>query len=81
MDYDNLLFRPLVLLCLSITFLVYLCLVFRMVDIYKPVVECEYVPFFADVLSIYSYILLFLNYEYKMIFKKQCIKIRKRIVC
>jgi hypothetical protein len=34
-------------------FLVYLCLVFRMVDIYVPVLECVYVPFFADVLSIY----------------------------
>jgi hypothetical protein len=37
----------------SILFLVYLCLVFRMVDIYVPVLECGYVPFFADVLSIY----------------------------
>jgi hypothetical protein len=42
---------------LSIVFLVYLCLVFRMVDIYMPVVECGYVPFFADVLSICSFIL------------------------
>jgi hypothetical protein len=42
----------------SIVFLVYLCLVFWMVDIYMPVVECRYVPFFADVLSIYSCILL-----------------------
>jgi hypothetical protein len=42
----------------SIFFLFYLCLVFRMVDIYMPV-ECGYVPFFADVLSIYSCILLF----------------------
>jgi hypothetical protein len=25
-----------------------------MVDIYIPVVECGYVPFFADVLSIYT---------------------------
>jgi hypothetical protein len=30
-----------------------------MVDIYMPVVECGYVAFFADVLSIYSCILLF----------------------
>jgi hypothetical protein len=30
-----------------------------MVDIYMPVVECGFVPFFADVLSIYSCILLF----------------------
>jgi hypothetical protein len=44
---------------LSILFLVYLCVVFRMADIYMPVVECGYVPFFADVLSIYSCILLF----------------------
>jgi hypothetical protein len=36
---------------LSIVFLVYLCLIFWMVDIYMPVVECGYVPFFADVLS------------------------------
>jgi hypothetical protein len=47
-----------VVVSLSI-FLVYLCLVFRMVDIYVLVVECGYVPFFADVLSIYSCILLF----------------------
>jgi hypothetical protein len=46
-------------LSLSIIFLVYLRLFFRMVDIYMPVVECGCVPFFADVLSIYSYILLF----------------------
>jgi hypothetical protein len=26
-----------------------------MVDIYMPVVECGYVPFFAGVLSVYSY--------------------------
>jgi hypothetical protein len=25
-----------------------------MVDIYMPVMECRYVPFFADVLSIYE---------------------------
>jgi hypothetical protein len=56
---ENILFRPLVLLCLSIVVLVYLCLVFQVVDIYMPVVECWYVPFFADVLSIYSCILLF----------------------
>jgi hypothetical protein len=31
---------------------------FLMVDIYMPVVECGYVPCFADVLSIYSCILL-----------------------
>jgi hypothetical protein len=30
-----------------------------MVDIYMPVVECRYVPFFTDVLSIYSCILFF----------------------
>jgi hypothetical protein len=30
-----------------------------MVDIYMPVVECRYVPFFADVLSIYSFIIFF----------------------
>jgi hypothetical protein len=29
-----------------------------MVDIYMPVVECGYVPFFADVLSVYFCILL-----------------------
>jgi hypothetical protein len=45
--------------------LVYLCLVFRMVDIYMPVVECGYVPFFADVLSIYSCILLFFSLKRK----------------
>jgi hypothetical protein len=28
-----------------------------MVDMYMPVVECGYVPFFADVLSVYSCIL------------------------
>jgi hypothetical protein len=48
-----------IVVSLSIVFLVYLCLVFRMVDIYMPVVECGYVPFFVDVLSIYSCILLF----------------------
>jgi hypothetical protein len=32
---------------------------FRMIDIYMPVAECGYVPFFADVLSIYSCIILF----------------------
>jgi hypothetical protein len=45
-----------VVVSLSIFFLVYLCLIFRMVDIYMPVVECGCVPFFADVLSIYSVI-------------------------
>jgi hypothetical protein len=50
---------------LSIFFLVYLCLVFRIVDIYMPVVECGYVPFFADVLSIYSCILLFFRLKGK----------------
>jgi hypothetical protein len=44
---------------LSIFLVVYLCLVFRMVDIHMPVVECGYVPFFADVLSIYSCIVIF----------------------
>jgi hypothetical protein len=48
-----------IVVSLSIVFFVYLCLVFRTVDIYMPVVECGYVPFFADVLSIYSCILLF----------------------
>jgi hypothetical protein len=43
-----------IVVSLSIVFLVYLCLVFRLVDIYMPVVECGYVPFFADVLFIYS---------------------------
>jgi hypothetical protein len=32
-----------------------------MADIYMPVVECGYVPFFTDVLSIYSCILLFFS--------------------
>jgi hypothetical protein len=41
----------------SIFFLVYLRLVFRMVDIYMLVVDCRDVPFFADVLSIYSCII------------------------
>jgi hypothetical protein len=59
------LFRSLTLLCLSIFFLVYLCLVFRMADIYMPVAECGYVPFFADVLSIYSCILLFFRLKGK----------------
>jgi hypothetical protein len=36
-----------VVVTLYIFFLVYLCLIFRMVDIYMPVVECGYVPFFA----------------------------------
>jgi hypothetical protein len=35
-----------IVVSLSIVFLVFLCLVFRMVDIYMPVVECGYVPFF-----------------------------------
>jgi hypothetical protein len=35
---------------ISIVFLVYLCLVIQMVDIYMPVAECGYVPFFADVI-------------------------------
>jgi hypothetical protein len=51
---------------LSIVFLVYLCLVFQMVEIYMPVVECGYVPFFADVLSIYSCILLFFSLKGEM---------------
>jgi hypothetical protein len=50
-----------IVVSLSIVFLVYLCLVSRMVDMYMPVVECGYVPFFADVLSIYSCILLFFS--------------------
>jgi hypothetical protein len=50
---------------LSIFFLVYLCLVFRMVNIYMPVVECGFVPFFADLLSIYSCILLFFRLKGK----------------
>jgi hypothetical protein len=50
---------------LSIVFLVCLCVVFLMVDIYMPVVECVYVPFFADVLSIYSCILLFFRLKGK----------------
>jgi hypothetical protein len=37
-----------VVVSLPIFFLVYLCLVFPMVDIYMPVAECGYVPFFAD---------------------------------
>jgi hypothetical protein len=36
-----------VVVSLSIFFLVYLCLFLRVVDIYMPVVECGYVPFFA----------------------------------
>jgi hypothetical protein len=36
-----------------------------MVDIYMRVVECGYVPFFADVLSIYSCILLFFRFKGK----------------
>jgi hypothetical protein len=48
-----------IVLTLSISFLVYLCLVFRMVDIYMPVEQCGYVSFFADVFSIYSCVLLF----------------------
>jgi hypothetical protein len=32
-----------------------------MADIYMPVVECGYVPFFADEISIYSCILLFFS--------------------
>jgi hypothetical protein len=54
-----------IIVSLSIVFLVYLCLVFRMVDIYMPVVECGYVPFFADVFSIYSCILLFFRLKGK----------------
>jgi hypothetical protein len=50
---------------LSIFFLVYLRLHFRMVDIYKPVVECGYVPFFADVLSIDYCILLYFRLKGK----------------
>jgi hypothetical protein len=50
-----------IVVSLSVVFLVYLCLVFRMVDIYMPVVECGYVPFFADLLSVYSCILLFFS--------------------
>jgi hypothetical protein len=50
---------------LSIVFLVYLCFVFRMVDIYMPVVECGCVPFFADVFYIYSCILLFFRLKGK----------------
>jgi hypothetical protein len=41
-------------------------LIFQMVDIYMPVVESGYVPFFADVLSIYSCILLFFSLEGEM---------------
>jgi hypothetical protein len=48
-----------IVVSLSIVFLVYLCLVFRMVVIDMPVVECGYVPFFADVLSIYFCTLIF----------------------
>jgi hypothetical protein len=55
-----------IVVSLSIFFLVYLCLVFRMVDIYMPVVECGYVPFFADALSIYSCILLFFSLKGEM---------------
>jgi hypothetical protein len=51
-----------IVVSLSIVFLFYLCLVFRMVDICMPVVECGYVPFFADVLSIYSCILILRYY-------------------
>jgi hypothetical protein len=51
--------------CVSIVFLVYLCIVFWMVDIYMPVPECGYVPFFADVLFIYSCILLFFRLKGK----------------
>jgi hypothetical protein len=36
-----------------------------MVDIYMLVVECGYVPFFADVLSVYSCILLFFRLKGK----------------
>jgi hypothetical protein len=43
---------------LSIVFLVYLCLVFRMIYSYMPVVECGYVPFFANVLSIYFLLIM-----------------------
>jgi hypothetical protein len=50
----------------SIAFLVYLCLVFRMVDIYMPVVECGYVTFFTGVLSIYSCIPLFFSLKEEM---------------
>jgi hypothetical protein len=42
-----------------------------MVDIYMPVVQCGYVPFFADVLSIYSCILLF------FLLKQKCPKIHE----
>jgi hypothetical protein len=54
-----------IVVSLSIVFLVYLCLFFRMIDIYMPVVECRYVTFFADVLSIYSCIILFFHLEGK----------------
>jgi hypothetical protein len=37
-----------------------------MVDIYMTVVECGYVPFFSDVLSIYSCILLFFSLKGEM---------------
>jgi hypothetical protein len=37
-----------------------------MVDIYMPVVECGYVPLFADALSIYSCILLFFSLKEEM---------------
>jgi hypothetical protein len=47
-----------IVVSLFIAFFTYLCLVFQMADIYMPVVECEYVPLFADVLSIYSCILV-----------------------
>jgi hypothetical protein len=36
-----------------------------MVDIYVPVVECGYVPFFADVLSIYSCIPLNVQHNFQ----------------
>jgi hypothetical protein len=36
-----------------------------MVDINMPVVECGYVPFFADVLSVYAFILLFFRLKVK----------------
>jgi hypothetical protein len=49
-----------------LVFLVYLCLVFRMVDIYMPVVECGYVLFFADVLYIFSCILLLFSLKGEM---------------
>jgi hypothetical protein len=54
-----------IVLSLSISFLVYLCLVFRMVEIYMPVEQCGYVPFFADEFSIYTCILLFFRLKGK----------------